>query len=887
MRFLPLRGGVTPSGAFTKTALDGSNNSSFQVGQGYLGFNAAVNYRESHQFPLHTTASLVPAGVFTKAVLDGTHNSSLQAGQGYWGPYALLNDYPIWYRTLTSILGLPGFFYSKFQNVFRLIVTGNLSFVAGPLPRVVRKIFTATSSFAGKFIRGRFFFGTLSFSVVHIPRHIFNRTLTAVLSFATEFRTHWHTLYRLYLTTASLSFSGFIPPRTFGKFFNAFAILNQSPFAISGLKFWLKSDSIPIVADGTFINSWPESSGNGFDMSAPTSAARPTYKTNFGFPTVHFTTNQFMKGAVDIGVSPPDTVIAVARQNDTATYGLFFTGTGSTRQQLTTTISTGVMAAYAGSFTAQDGVNHTGAFHIFCFSLAASQASNGYLDGAQVWTSQNIGPNSTSVPQIGGLDWSGPTWSNCDIAEILIYTHQLTSQELNIVNSYLGRKYGITITGSVDLGALTKQAQKIYSAVLSFVGTFSTFQLGHFLKSLTASLSFSGLIKNRTSHLMTAVLSFVGSFIGTIVHHYQSTQTAILSFVGSIQSQRGRIFTAALSFSGKTIRAISHKFTATLSFVGKYIRNVPLAAVLSFVGFLNATVPTPKLLTASLSFIGSLLQKRGRLLTATLSFAGVTTRFITHKFTAILSFVGTFIRARPRSFTAALSFIGSYSTQKGRVFTAVLSFSGSLQKAFARVFKAVVIPIGIFIPRGPIQFTKLLTGFLHPQGGISSRILPIRKVFTAALYVQGLLTSNWITHFHQLLLTTTLRFRTDLTRSLSSLRGRLQTFFLMVFNIDQQQAVTVTPYFAESGSIVVAEQTIGTTPVAIDMERVNGAVLSTLFIKNLSTANPVTIDSSASMNEFPQTIPPGLGIYLSPKFGNTVYAQANAGTVDIQVVAAL
>ena len=60
--------------------------------------------------------------------------------------------------------------------------------------------------------------------------------------------------------------------------------------SIPGLRQWYAADKLPVMADGTGVALWQDSSGNGFDVSQAASAYQPLYKLNVfkGKPAVQF-----------------------------------------------------------------------------------------------------------------------------------------------------------------------------------------------------------------------------------------------------------------------------------------------------------------------------------------------------------------------------------------------------------------------------------------------------------------------------------------------------------------------------------------------------------------------------------------------------------------------
>lgn len=573
MRFLAFHGGQAPTGAFTQSAIDGTHNASLQAGVGYPAYGPSVNYREPHAFPHHSPATLAPSGIFSQTAIDGTHNASLQAGAGYWDSNYLLNDYPIWYRTLAAIAAFAGFFYTKFHGVYLFPMAASLSF-AGLVQRKLSRLLIATSSFSGLFRRGRIFLANLSFSAFQFAVHTYQRIFIAALFFATSFLTHWHNLYS-FLLTSSLSFSGLIQ-RLQSKIFSATAYFNIiPPSSVTGLQLWLKADSIN-QADGTNVTNWADSSGNNFNATVSSGSA-PIYKVNIvnGRPVVRFAGAGVLK-TPNTGINQPDTLICVANANVGSTYATFLDApqSGPPRQMMRLEQSTGHMSLYAGSGPVQGSNNRSGAFHIFTGVIPSGGVATGYVDGVQEIAPTSIGTQGVGVANIGGDDWFGSSvWLNGDIAEMLIYSHDLTTAERNLVEGYLGSKYAIS--GFVSASPnLTKLTNRILSAVSSFSAFFNALKIGFNQLLLTASLLFSGSFGHiaTLARTVAAALSFSASFIGKVP--IKQLLTAIASFSAALTSLKPikQLLTAILSFSAFLNISILKLFQATLSFVGLLIK---------------------------------------------------------------------------------------------------------------------------------------------------------------------------------------------------------------------------------------------------------------------------------------------------------------------------
>lgn len=206
------------------------------------------------------------------------------------------------------------------------------------------------------------------------------------------------------------------------------------PSSVTGLKMWLKADSMSLP-DGTGITSWADSSANNYDLTSGTA----TFKTNIlnGKPVVRFNgTSNRLYTAADIGAPQPFEIFIVAkvgvgiqmlRTTSGANPVLLYLGAG------------GEFSIYAGSSGTGSG-DRSGAFHVF---NGAVQFALGYsqIDGVSDLSGAAVGSNGMGVINLM-YDMTSTFYAG-DIAEILIYQVEMApADRLNITN-YLRTKYGL------------------------------------------------------------------------------------------------------------------------------------------------------------------------------------------------------------------------------------------------------------------------------------------------------------------------------------------------------------------------------------------------------------------------------------------------------------
>jgi len=264
------------------------------------------------------------------------------------------------------------------------------------------------------------------------------------------------------------------------------------------------------------------------------------------------------------------------------------------------------------------------------------------------------------------------------------------------------------------VGAISNTIRKAISGTVSFIGTL-TRSINHLI---TATVSFIGSLTKRISHTISGVLSFVGSFTSRVT--FIRLLTATLSFAGSFTKIIGKLLSGILSFIGQQSRACVKNVSATLSFIGSLTKRTirTLSAVLSFVGSLTTGSVILKLMTGTLSFVGTITRIITHPLTATLSFIGSIVKSTSKVLTASVSFIGVLIHSIRTTFLATLSFIGSLTNRINTLKTATLSFVGSITKQTSRTLSASLPFIGTMtkIP------AKALSGAISFAGALTRRI---------------------------------------------------------------------------------------------------------------------------------------------------------------------
>ncbi len=239
------------------------------------------------------------------------------------------------------------------------------------------------------------------------------------------------------LATAATCLGAFVPP--------------------AGLQLWLKADAITGIPDGGAVSTWVDSTGlgGGRDMSQGTAAYQPLYKaavvTGPGFvnPVVRF------DGANDVmansALHNAQTVIYVAKS--TANEGVPYSRLGTINEYFG--FVNGVGGAAAELFLKNPQTYWVDAatvalsgFHVYSGLYSdPANANNGsiYFDGSLMATGTG-GSSPLNLADVVGArgNLPGPSYDGFfkgDLAEVLVFSTNLSAADRMAVEDYLNKKY--------------------------------------------------------------------------------------------------------------------------------------------------------------------------------------------------------------------------------------------------------------------------------------------------------------------------------------------------------------------------------------------------------------------------------------------------------------
>jgi hypothetical protein len=257
------------------------------------------------------------------------------------------------------------------------------------------------------------------------------------------------------------------------------------PLTIAGLQAWYKADTITPVADGTQIDQWDDSSGNG-NHATQTGATRPSYKSNalrlvrtppeaagkpvpdepsakpiperqdrvnlrgINKPVVNFGGGQFFNLTTPIPAVQPWTTFAVLMAQNYYTMPTFGTPAGTyggwgialyggagadgfveMNDGATTFRTTQTLAAWTFYIVSMEEQSSSPTFYV-----------NGVLQGV---TGSGYAGGVNPFAHIGLRTQGDASQSVGQIAELLRYNRALTAKERQSIEKYLGDKYNMML----------------------------------------------------------------------------------------------------------------------------------------------------------------------------------------------------------------------------------------------------------------------------------------------------------------------------------------------------------------------------------------------------------------------------------------------------------
>lgn len=299
------------------------------------------------------------------------------------------------------------------------------------------------------------------------------------------------------------------------------------PTTLSGLQLWVKGDSITPVADGTQFGTWPDSSGNGRDLTQSTGANQPKYYSTAGpnsLPIVRFTASDSSRlASVPFTLNQPIEIFIVLKDNGTSSGFEFHDG--NSNDSLVAYYPGGVYRLYAGANGPVMGAGlGTTNFHLLTEKF--NGASSELWDAGVSQATGDVGGNNAGGFTIGSRhDGAAPCSFDC--AEIVIYNRVLTTTEREMIEKYLGDKYSITVPTIIQSQSANLQEWKNNAGtVTSVVNPDGKLGLGitnpTYSVDITKSSDYDNMIRIAKSDLSNGIQVTVNNSDATFIEHVSS-----------------------------------------------------------------------------------------------------------------------------------------------------------------------------------------------------------------------------------------------------------------------------------------------------------------------------------------------------------------------------
>ena len=226
-----------------------------------------------------------------------------------------------------------------------------------------------------------------------------------------------------------------------------------SPSDTANLFAWYKSDALvtnlistDVVAEGTNIIAWGDSSGNGRHLTTnnPTASAQlfkgtaATGKAQGGIERI----TQFLR--VGFTAQPDTTCFVVWRIATGATVAIPFDSTNSAARQLVYKSSLARPAISAVTEQVSPGAIVNPSWNIICGVFNSAGDDSLYTNGVAFSTALTAGSQSLDgLTLLTSFNNNGPMSSGEYIGEVIVYNRNLNSTEIGQVHTYINGRWSI------------------------------------------------------------------------------------------------------------------------------------------------------------------------------------------------------------------------------------------------------------------------------------------------------------------------------------------------------------------------------------------------------------------------------------------------------------
>lgn len=218
-----------------------------------------------------------------------------------------------------------------------------------------------------------------------------------------------------------------------------------SPKQIAGLQLWLDASDLSSISTGTGVSEWRDKSATGSKWVQATANNQPatgTQSMNGKNVLVFDGSNDALSTFEPLATSMPVTMFIVQRIVAKSDFGMTYAMTGFNYIGQSSTTGK-IIWSFGGGTFAEGPTDVSGTNVITTCVVPASGAGDGFINGVRVAGNSNK-PVLTGTHYLGRFQFgnNGNVW----IAEVLSYAAALSTSQRQKVESYLGKKWGITVT---------------------------------------------------------------------------------------------------------------------------------------------------------------------------------------------------------------------------------------------------------------------------------------------------------------------------------------------------------------------------------------------------------------------------------------------------------
>jgi hypothetical protein len=310
------------------------------------------------------------------------------------------------------------------------------------------------------------------------------------------------------------------------------------PLKIANLVAWYDASQITGLSDNDLVTTWPDLSGNGYDLIQNDVALKPTYKASIknGLPVIRFDgiDNELKTAAFGVTYSQPNTIIALGKFNSGTDFQYAYDGIDANFRH-------GLLIydqwPYFSALTAGGDlglVNYVGPIvGNYGQITAIYNGAASYLRSNQTFiASGDIGSQGLTGFKMGRSAAVGQPL-NGDLCELMIFNRELTASEIWYLELYINRKWDVHPCSiyAIDNFTRSNSATSMGSCLSNQVWTAGSYQ--------DASNPTIGISSN---------YGYFPSITGTDSHAYiesgisNCTITAKIKFDSGADSDKGIIF---------------------------------------------------------------------------------------------------------------------------------------------------------------------------------------------------------------------------------------------------------------------------------------------------------------------------------------------------------